>query len=659
MTASGLDFSGFDPQVRPQDDLFRAVNGRWIATTPIPDDRGRYGTFDALREQAEEQVRDIITEVAAATGDGTATAAGAASSVAAQVGGLYASFMDTDTVETLGLTPIAADLEAAAAVQTPQDVMVLLGRFERAGVGGLAQPYVNTDDRDSSRYVIHLEQGGIGLPDESYYRDDAHASVRAAYRQHIATMLELAGQPDPVGAAERVFALETRLAAAHWDKVTNRDPVKTYTLLDAAGLTDITPGVDWAGYLAALGAPVDAFDAVIVRQPSYLTAMAQALADEPIETWRDWLRWNVVHEWAPYLTQDLVEANFDFYGRTLSGVPQIRERWKRAVALVEGAVGEAVGQLYVERHFPPHAKAAMDVLVANLVEAFRQAFDTVPWMGADTRAQALAKLEAFTPKVGYPARWRDYSALEVRPDDLVGNVRRATAFEVDRALAKLGGPVDRDEWFMTPQTVNAYYNPGLNEIVFPAAILQPPFFDVDADDAVNYGGIGAVIGHEIGHGFDDQGSQYDGAGNLRNWWTDADRAAFMERAAALIAQFDTLEPLDAPGHKINGALTVGENIGDLCGLAIGHAAYRLSVGEQSAPVLDGYTGDQRFFLGWAQVWRGKAREAEAKRLLQIDPHAPMDQRGNIARNLDEFHAAFATSAGDGMWLAPADRVRIF
>jgi putative endopeptidase len=648
---SGLDRAAVDPAVRVQDDLFRHTNGGWLDRTEIPADRGRYGTFDTLREQAEEQVREIITEVAEGDPEpGT---------VAAKVGDLYASFMDTDTVEGLGLAPIAEDLDAAASVTTPAEVMAALGRFARSGVGGLVHPFVNTDDRDSSRYVVYLEQGGLGLPDESYYREDQHAEVRAAYRDHIERMLTLAGQPDPAGAADRIMALETRLGAAHWDKVTNRDPVKTYTLVDPAGLAELTPGVDWAALLEAMDAPEGAFEAVIARQPTFLTAMAHELTASPIEDWRDWLRWQVVHGWAPYLPESFVEENFDFYGRTLSGVPEMRARWKRGVALVEDALGEAVGQLYVERHFPPQSKAAMDTLVANLVEAFRRAFDDLPWMGEATRAEAVTKLEAFTPKVGYPDSWRDYSEVTVRADDLVGNVRRAAAFEMDRNLAKLGGPVDRGEWFMTPQTVNAYYNPGLNEIVFPAAILQPPFFDVDADDAVNYGGIGAVIGHEIGHGFDDQGSQFDGKGNLRNWWTDEDRANFTTRSQALITQFDDLESVDAPGHKINGALTVGENIGDLCGLAIGHAAYRISLGDNDAPVLDDTTGDQRFFLGWAQVWRGKAREAEAKRLLQIDPHSPMDQRANAARNLDEFHEAFGTQAGDGMWLAPEDRVRIF
>ncbi|MFN8046265.1 MAG: M13-type metalloendopeptidase [Dermatophilaceae bacterium] len=648
---SGIDLAAIDPTARPQDDLFRHANGSWLAATEIPADRGRYGTFDVLREAAEAHVREIITEVAqAAPTPGT---------VAAKVGDLYGAFMDTDRIEEVGLEPIAADLAAAGAVRDADDVISLLGRFAREGGGALFQPFVNTDDRDSTRYVVYLEQGGLGLPDESYYREDQHAQVREAYVRHLERMLTLADQPDPAGAAARIMELETRLAAAHWDKVTNRDPVRTYTLVDAEGLADLTPGLDWTAYLQAMGAPDGTLDAVVARQPGYLTAMAAAVREVPIESWRDWLRWQVLHAWAPYLSEALVAENFDFYGRTLSGVPEIRERWKRGVALVEDALGEAVGQLYVERHFPPHAKAAMETLVGNLVTAFGQAFDGLDWMGEDTKAAAHAKLAAFTPKVGYPDRWRDYSALEVTPGDLVGNVRRAAAFEVDRNLAKLGSPVDRDEWFMTPQTVNAYYNPGLNEIVFPAAILQPPFFDVDADDAVNYGGIGAVIGHEIGHGFDDQGSQYDGAGNLRNWWTDEDRARFTERAGALIAQFDELEPADAPGHRINGALTVGENIGDLCGLAIGHAAYRIALAGQPAPELDGLTGDQRFFVGWAHLWCGKAREAEAKRLLQIDPHAPMDQRANIVRNVDEFHEAFGTVEGDGMWLAPQERVTFF
>ncbi|MFQ6170227.1 M13 family metallopeptidase [Oryzobacter sp. R7] len=648
---SGIDHTGVDPDVRPQDDLFGHMNGRWVATTPIPADRGRYGTFDALRETAEAHVRAIIEDVAAGSPQpGT---------VAAKVGDLYAAFMDEEAVEALGAAPLADDLALARSVEGPADVVAATGRFGRAGVGGFVIPFVNTDDRDPDRYVVYLEQAGLGLPDESYYREDQHAAKREAYVGHVERMLALAGWDDPAGAAARVMALETRIAAGHWDKVTNRDPVRTYTLVDRAGLDELAPGVDWARYLEGMGAPDGAFDAVVVRQPDHVRSVAAALDDEPVEAWRDWLAWHVVHSHAPYLSGAFVAENFDFYGRTLSGVPEIRDRWKRGVSLVEEALGEAVGQLYVERHFPPHAKERMVQLVDNLVEAFRQSLSVVPWMGDDTRREALTKLGSFTPKIGYPERWRDYTSLEVEPGDLLGNVRRAVAFEVDRNLAKLGSEVDRDEWFMTPQTVNAYYNPGLNEIVFPAAILQPPFFDVDADDAVNYGGIGAVIGHEVGHGFDDQGSQFDGSGTLRNWWTDEDRAAFQALADALIAQFSELETRDAPGLKVNGALTVGENIGDLGGLTIGHRAYRISLGEDAAPVIDDLTGDQRFFLGWAQVWRGTARREEAERLLVVDPHAPMDLRANAARNLEEFHEAFGVADGDGMWVAPEERVRIF
>ena len=648
---SGIDFESLDPDVRPQDDLFAHVNGRWVAATPIPEDRGRYGTFDVLREAAEAHVREIIEEVAAGSPD--------AGTVAAKVGDLYATFMDEEAAEAEGSAPLEADLTAVRALKTPADVVAATGRFTRDGVMGFVIPFVNTDSRDPSRYLVYLEQAGLGLPDESYYRDDAHEATRTAYVGHVERMLALAGWDDPAGAAQRVMDLETLIAAGHWDNVTNRDPVRTYTLVDRAGLAGAAPGVDWDAFAEGLAAPGVAFDAVVVRQPDHLASVATLLAEQPVGTWRDWLAWHVVHNHAPYLSAAFVEENFDFYGRTLSGVPQIRERWKRGVSLVEEVLGEAVGQLYVERHFPPRSKERMVELVDHLVEAFRQSLSSRPWLGDDTRREALAKLEQFTPKIGYPDRWRDYSALEIVQGDLLGNVRRAVAFEVDRQLAKVGGPVDRDEWFMTPQTVNAYYNPGLNEIVFPAAILQPPFFDVDAEDAANFGGIGAVIGHEIGHGFDDQGSQFDGTGTLRNWWTDEDRAAFQARADALVAQFGELESRDAPGRKVNGALTVGENIGDLGGLTIGHCAYRISLGDQAAPVIEGFTGEQRFFMGWAQVWRGVSRREEAERLLVVDPHSPMDLRANAARNLEEFHEAFGVTEGDGMWLAPGDRVRIF
>jgi len=651
---SGLNLHHIDPSVRPQDDLIAHANGIWLAETEIPADRGRYGSFDMLREQAQADVRAIIEEVAQGSPEpGT---------VAAKVGDLFASFMAEEHIESLGMSPLQHDLDRVAGITTAADLMRVLGELAREGVTGLAYPYVNTDARDSGRYVVYVHQAGLGLPDEAYYREERYAQVRTAYLGHLERMLGFLDLDSPTEVAQRVFDLETRLAAHHWDKVTNRDPIKTYTLVDAAGLAELTPGLDWAAYCEGMGAPKTFLDAVIARQPSFLTSAAQAVAEVPIETWREWLTWHVLRARAPYLTEAVVEESFDFYGRTLSGVPENRERWKRGVALVEEAIGEAVGELYVARHFPPEAKQAMETLVANLVEAFRRSFRDLAWMGEETRAAAVRKLEKFTPKVGYPDRWRDYSSLEIDADDLMGNVRRASAFETDRNLAKLGGPVDRGEWFMTPQTVNAYYNPGMNEIVFPAAILQPPFFSVDADDAVNYGGIGAVIGHEIGHGFDDSGSRFDGDGNLVDWWTAEDRARFEELTAALIEQFNELEPRDAPGEKINGALTVGENIGDLGGLGIGLSAYRIASGAdegQTPPVIDDLTGEQRFFLAWAQVWCGKAREAEAKRLLAIDPHAPADQRANAARNIDAFHTAFGVVEGDGMWLAPKERVNVF
>ncbi len=653
---SGIDLPFQDPSVRPQDDLFRHANGGWLDRTEIPGDRGRYGSFDVLRERAETDCHAIVERLAAhAAATGGAGVEGAAD--ARKVADLYRSFMDEEVVEAAGLSGLRGQLDAVAALTSTDDLPALLGGWAREGVTGLVASFVWTDARDSTRYALLLEQAGLGLPDESYYRDEQFAPIREAYLAHVGRMLGLVGVADAEAAAGRVMALETAVASHHWDNVRTRDAVKTYTKWTVEELRTRAPAFDWTAWLDATGA-VGVRD-VIAREPSFLEAVGPLLAAHPLAAWQDWLRWTLVHTHAPYLTAAVVAENFDFYGRTLSGMPQQRERWKRGVALVESAMGEALGRVYVAEHFPPAAKERMGELVANLVEAFRRDFADLSWMGEETREQALAKLATFRPKIGHPETWRDYSALEVDPDDLLGNVRRANVFETDRQLAKLGAPVDRDEWFMTPQTINAYYNPGLNEIVFPAAILQPPFFDVDADDAVNYGGIGAVIGHEVGHGFDDQGSRYDGEGNLRDWWTEQDRARFEERSNALIAQFDAVEPVDAPGHTVNGALTVGENIGDLGGLTIGLAAYRIACEADPAPVLDGLTGDQRFFLGWAQVWKGKARTEEAIRLLTIDPHAPTDARARVARNLEEFHEAFATTPEDGMWLAPEARVRIF
>ncbi|RNI25116.1 M13 family metallopeptidase [Flexivirga caeni] len=646
---SGVITENFDTSVRPQDDLFGHVNGTWLRETEIPSDRGRYGTFDRLREAAEEAVHHLIEEAAESKSDpGTPRR---------QVGDLFTSFMDTDRIEQLGAGALADELALIDSVQTSSDLVRVCGQLSRRGVDTFVSFYSIADAKDSAHNILYIMQAGIGLPDESYYREDEHAEVREKYVGHIGRLLVLAGLDG--GQADTIMALETRIAKSHWDRVAARDAVKTYNKLSRAELDELTPGLDWDAWLDGVGAEERVLDPVNVEHPSFLTGFAEALRDEPVTAWKSWLTWRLVSDRAPYLNQAMVDERFDFAGRTLSGIPENRERWKRGVGLVEMLIGEAAGRLYVEKHFPPHAKERMEKLVANLVEAYRRDFENLPWMSETTRAKALEKLAKFTPKIGYPQEWKDYSRIEIREDDLLGNIAAASAWEVDRMLSRVGDEVDRGEWFMTPQTVNAYYMPVMNEIVFPAAILQPPFFDVDAEDAVNYGGIGGVIGHEIGHGFDDQGSRYDGDGNLVDWWTDDDRERFDALSQKLIEQFNGLEGRDAPGNTINGALTIGENIGDLGGLTIGFKALQIARETQASPELDGFTPEQRFFLGWAQVWCGKAREAEAKRLLTIDPHSPADARANVARNLREFAAAFDVSDQDGMFLAVDEQVRIF
>lgn len=653
---SGIDLRYVDADARPQDDLFGHVNGRWLAEYQIPGDRATDGAFRTLYDRAEEQIRDLID---------SAAASGAAPGTDEQrIGDLYASFMDEQTVRDRGLAPLLDELAAIDAAETPEALAAVLGSLQRTGIGGATGLYVDTDSKNSSRYLLHLTQSGIGLPDESYFREEQHAEILAAYPGHIAAMfaLVLGGAPaDHEATAGRIVAVETKLAAAHWDVVKRRDADLTYNLRTFAELTGEAQGFDWSGWFGALGADQDRAAEVVVRQPDYLTAFAALWTAESLDDWKNWLRWRVIHGRAFLLTDELIAEDFSFYGKRLSGTEEIRERWKRGVSVVEALMGEALGKLYVERHFPPQAKARMDELVANLREAYRVSINTLDWMTPQTREKALIKLDKFTPKIGYPNTWRDYSALVIERDDLYGNYRRGYALEYDRDLAKLGGPVDRDEWFMTPQTVNAYYNPGMNEIVFPAAILQPPFFDADADDAANYGGIGAVIGHEIGHGFDDQGAKYDGDGNLVDWWTDEDRAEFGKRTAALIEQYEQFTPrgLD-PSHHVNGAFTVGENIGDLGGLSIALLAYRLSLKGEPAPVIDGLTGEQRVFYGWAQVWRTKSREAEAIRRLAVDPHSPPEFRCNgVIRNMDAFYEAFDVDTDDALYLEPQRRVHIW
>ena len=653
---SGIDLSYVDENARPQDDLFGHVNGRWLAEYDIPADRATDGAFRQLFDRAEEQVRDLIVE--------TSRSGAAVGTDEQRIGDLYASFLDEEAVERRGTQPLHDELAAIDGAADAAALAAVLGALQRTGVGGGVGIYVDTDSKDSTRYLMHVNQSGLGLPDESYYRDERHAEVLAAYPGHIARMFGLVyggNAADHAETAARIVALDTKLATAHWDVVKRRDAELTYNLRTFAELQTEGAGFDWTGWAIALGGTPEAFAELVVRQPDYLTAFAALWHGEDLDDWKRWARWRLIRARAAWLTDAIVAADFDFYGRLLTGAEQIRDRWKRAVSLVENLMGDAVGKLYVQRHFPPDAKARIDALVENLQEAYRISISELDWMTPQTRERALTKLNKFTAKVGYPAKWRDYSKLVIDRSDLYGNYLRGYAVNHDRELAKLGGPVDRDEWFMTPQTVNAYYNPGMNEIVFPAAILQPPFFDAQADDAANYGGIGAVIGHEIGHGFDDQGAKYDGDGNLVDWWTDDDRAEFGARTKALIEQYEQYTPrgLDS-GHHVNGAFTVGENIGDLGGLSIALLAYQLSLNGQPAPVIDGLTGVQRVFCGWAQVWRAKSREAEAIRRLAVDPHAPPEFRCNgVLRNVDAFYDAFDVAEDDELFLEPQRRVRIW
>ncbi|HWM17820.1 MAG TPA: M13-type metalloendopeptidase [Microbacterium sp.] len=654
---SGIALDELSAQIRPQDDLFRHVNGAWLERTEIPDDKARWGSFHLIAEQAEKDVRAIVEETQDAE-QGTESR---------KIGDLYASFMDTERIAELGASPLTDQLARIDAIASVPDLLRTLGEFERDGLGGLIGLYIEPDPGDPKRYVPFLVQGGLSLPDESYYRLDSFEELRTAYRGHLHRLLDLAGVADAEASADRVFALETELATHHWDNVRSRDAVATYNLKSWAEVTDLV-GVDLQPWLEGTAPGHEgAFAEANVYQPSFLEGLGSLLIEDRLDDWKAWLRYRVVHGAAAFLPDPFVDENFSFYGTQLTGVPVNRERWKRGVGLAEAAMGEAIGRVYVERHFPPAAKVAMDELVANLIKAYRQSITDLEWMSPETRERALAKLDAFTPKIGYPVKWRDYSSLEIDPTDLVGNVRRAHIHEHDRQLGRVGGPVDRDEWYMTPQTVNAYYNPLMNEIVFPAAILQHPFFEADRDAAANYGGIGAVIGHEIGHGFDDQGSRFDGDGTLRDWWTDADRTAFEERTSVLIEQFNALVPRGlSEDHLVNGALTIGENIGDLGGLGIAIKAYELSLGTDSdgtpiePPVIDGFTGIQRLLLSWAQIWQQKGRDAETIRLLTIDPHSPNEFRCNqIVRNIDVFYDAFDVTESDALWLDADKRVTIW
>ena len=649
---SGIFHDHFDTSVSPRADFFRYVNGSWLKNFEIPADRAGYGAFTVLREQSEAQVRQIIEDLS--------TGVAEPGSNAQKIGDLFRSFMDVERIESLGIAPIAADLERTLNIQSANELLEVMGGLEARGLGGLFYIGVEVDAHDSNRYVMYMSQGGISLPDEAYYREEQYAPIREAFLLHSTKMLEMAGVGQAAEHAARVLALETKIAANHFDQVKDRDMSLVLNPYTFAGLQELTPGFEWQRWMQAAKVPQHVMEDLIVQQPSHFAGMAQLLNEFDRESWSSWLTWHLISGSAAYLSQKFVDENFDFYGRTLSGTPELRERWKRGVTLVEGSLGEAIGQEYVARHFPPEAKERMLRLVQNLIEAYRTDISTLAWMSDETRAKALDKLNKFTPKIGYPDKWRDYAKLSIVADDLIANLEAVTTFAQEYNFAKIGTPIDRQEWGMTPQTVNAYYHPLYNEIVFPAAILQPPFFNLEADDAVNYGGIGAVIGHEIGHGFDDQGSKFDGDGNLNDWWSEDDRTKFESLTRKLIDQYEALHPTNAPEVHVNGALTIGENIGDLGGACVAYQAYQISLQGAPAPVIEGLTGEQRFFIGYAQIWNGKLRPEETKRLIATDPHSPAEFRANqILKNLPEFYEAFGVVEGDPLWLPESDRVRIW
>jgi putative endopeptidase len=649
---TGIFTSYFNEAIRPQDDLYRHVNGRWLESSEIPSDRAADGAFYFLRDESEKNVRQIIEDLArSGGGEGTN---------ARKIADLYNDFIDEDTIEKLGVTPLTQYIEAALSLTSLEEFTALLGQYESRGLGGFFNGWVTADASDPSTNIAYIYQGGLSLPDEAYYREESHAQLRKELQSHIARMFTLAGISQGELHAERVISLESEIASHHWDTVRSRDAVLTFNKKDFAQIEQLMGVFDWKLWASHAGIPEHVLETIVIAQPDFIENLGLMLKNFDQEKWRSWMTWHLLSSAAPYLSSPFVEENFAFYGTTLTGVPVLKERWKRAVALVESALGEAVGEFYVERHFPPQAKSKMVTLVENLISAYRQSITDLEWMGEETKVKALEKLSKFTPKIGYPDKWRDYSALEIVRGDLLGNLARISKFRSDFDFNKVGKPVDKSEWLMTPQTVNAYYHPMMNEIVFPAAILQPPFFDLEADDAVNYGGIGAVIGHEIGHGFDDQGSRYDGDGNLKNWWSDSDREEFEKRTANLIEQYSALAPEETPETHVNGALTIGENIGDLGGATIAYKAYLLSLKDQIAPIISGLTGAQRFFIGYAQVWRGKIRPEAMRVRLATDPHSPGEFRCNqILKNLPEFHQAFDVKEGDSLYLPEKDRVRIW
>ena len=672
--STATDFPHIDESVRPQDDLNRHVNGAWLASAEIPEDLDSYGTILELRDKAEADVRAILEEAAqTAASDGVVLDSGFGE-IQQRIGAFYAAFMDAERAEQRRLAPIQGLLDEIDAVTSSGELFRLSAAWQRRGMDSVLAAGATRDAGNPERELLHVFQSGLGLPDESYYREDTYAQILTEYQNHVARFLTHAGVENPENAAAKVIDLEKTLAAAHWDRVTLRDAQKRYNLFTRDQAEQLMPLL--AEAIAGWGLSPSQAEEIVVAQPEVLPAFQRALTEQPLQSWKHWLRLQVVRWAAPLLHSELVDEHFDFYSKTLNGTPAQKERWKRGVALTNAHLPEDVAQIYVARHYPPEAREAMEQLIAALIEAYQRSISTLEWMGEATRSKALEKLGTFTTKIGYPARWIDYSAVEVRSDDVVGNAARAAEAEWDRDLAKIDDGPDPDEWHMAPQTVNAYYHPLENVICFPAAILQAPFFSAERDMAQNFGAIGAVIGHEIGHGFDDQGSRYGADGSLTNWWTDQDREAFEVRTAKLVQQYGELSPsVLEDEHTVSGELTLGENIGDLGGIGIAHRAYRLwlaaknqdqPITEVQAPdeddgdAVEGLTGDQRFFFAWSQSWRQLVRKERALTLLSIDPHAPAEFRATEpVKNIDAFHLAFGTAEGDGMYLPPEDRVTIW
>ncbi|WP_368881810.1 M13 family metallopeptidase [Shewanella algae] len=650
--ASGIELENFDHQVRHQDDFYYSVNGKWLATTPIPADKSNYGAFSVLYEESQAALKQIIEEAAAKPNR-------AEGSVEQKIGDFYAAYMDSTLTDQLGIAPLKGQLADIAKTASHADIAALMGKLLTDGSGIPFGFYVNNDAKNSSQYGVYLYQSGLTLPDRDYYLKDDPKFVanREAMREYVRNLMSAAGYPHADAAAANVANIELFIAQSQWSRVESRDANKAYNKMSLKELQQLMGGFDFDGFAKAAGLTGKTQD-VIVRQPSYFEKLGAEFGKFPVSAWQDYLAFHLVDSYASLLSQQFVDLHFDFHSKTLMGIQEQKPRWKRAVDGADQVIGELVGKEYVARHFQPEAKARMESMIKNLIKGFEVSIDELEWMTPETKKAAQEKLSKFTYKIGYPDKWKDYSNLEIKADDLVGNYQRYARFEYQDMLAKLGKPIDRSEWHMTPQTVNAYYNPVMNEIVFPAAILQPPFFNMEADDAVNYGGIGAVIGHEISHGFDDQGAKYDGDGNLRNWWTDKDREEFQKRGAQLSAQYSQFEAL--PGKFVNGDLTLGENIGDLGGLTVALRSYHLSLNGKEAPVMDGLTGDQRFFVGWSQVWRRNYRDEELGRRLLTDPHSPSHYRAmGTPRNVEGFYKAFDLKPTDKMYLSEEDRVKIW